>query len=442
PQLALRNGQILTPHLTTTHTTHTTDTASTWSPEGTVLITGGTGTLGSLLARHLVVEHGVRHLLLTSRRGPNAPGAGELHEELTALGAHVRIETCDTADRTDLGNLLDTITPDHPLTAVVHTAGVIADSTLTTLTTDQLDTALRPKVDAAWNLHQLTRHHHLTHFVLYSSMAATLGAAGQANYAAANSFLDALAQHRHTHDLPAQSLAWGFWEQNSGMTATLGEADRSRMERSGLTPIPSERGLALFDAAGTVPDASLVTALLDLRKLRAAAGSVALPGILRELVGGTARRTATAALTSAGDSALRERLVGLSRPQAHEVLVGLIQAQAAAVLGYEAQEVDPAKAFKELGFDSLSAVELRNRLNAATGLSLPSTLVFDHPTARVLAGHLHSELTGARTATASAAPQVRQQNDEPVAIVGIACRYPGGVTDPEGLWNLVAEGRD
>ncbi|WP_030248274.1 SDR family NAD(P)-dependent oxidoreductase, partial [Streptomyces sp. NRRL S-350] len=178
-------------------------------PNGTVLITGGTGTLGSLLAQHLVTTHGIRHLLLTSRRGPDTPGADQLTTRLTELGATTTITACDTTDRHALDTLLTHIPTDHPLTAVIHTAGLLDDATLTTLTPRQLHTVLQPKTDAAWHLHQATRHLPLQAFVLYSSIAATIGSPGQANYAAANAYLDALATHRHTHGLPAHSLAWG-----------------------------------------------------------------------------------------------------------------------------------------------------------------------------------------------------------------------------------------
>ncbi|WP_461038755.1 beta-ketoacyl reductase, partial [Streptomyces mayteni] len=195
---------------------------------GTVLVTGGTGGLGALVARHLVTEHGARHLLLVSRRGPQAPGAGQLAEELRGLGARVTITACDTADPRALAAVLDAIPTDHPLTAVIHAAGVLHDATTENLTPDHLTTTLTPKVDAAWNLHQLTQDKNLTAFVLFSSLAGTLGTKGQANYAAANAWLDALAHHRHQHGLPAHSLAWGLWETTSGMTGHLTTTDHQR----------------------------------------------------------------------------------------------------------------------------------------------------------------------------------------------------------------------
>ncbi|WP_159047072.1 beta-ketoacyl reductase, partial [Streptomyces pactum] len=190
-------------------------------PNGTALITGGTGTLGALLARHLVHHHHVTHLHLTSRRGPDAPGARQLHDELTRAGAHITLTACDTTDPAELANLLATIPREHPLTTVIHTAGTLDDATTTNLTDTQLHTVLRPKIDTATHLHHLTLDHPVTTFVLYSSAAGQLGTAGQANYAAANTYLDALAHHRHAHGQPATSLAWGLWNTRSGMTGHL-----------------------------------------------------------------------------------------------------------------------------------------------------------------------------------------------------------------------------
>ncbi|MDA0567694.1 SDR family NAD(P)-dependent oxidoreductase, partial [Streptomonospora sp. S1-112] len=217
-------------------------------PAGTVLVTGGTGTLGVRLARHLVTAHGAGRLLLAGRGGPMAPGAAEAMAELTALGAEVEVRACDVADRAAVAALLAAVPPDRPLTAVVHAAGVLDDATLTALTREGLDRALAAKVDGAWHLHELTAEADLAAFVLFSSALGVLGAPGQANYAAANAFLDGLAHHRRARGLPATSLAWGLWAERSGLTGRLGAAGTARVRRCGLVPMPTVRALDLFDA--------------------------------------------------------------------------------------------------------------------------------------------------------------------------------------------------
>ncbi|WP_425579523.1 SDR family NAD(P)-dependent oxidoreductase, partial [Streptomyces coacervatus] len=413
-----------------------------WDPDGTVLITGGTGTLGGLVARHAVTARGARHLLLTSRRGMDAPGAAELAAELSELGAEVTVAACDAADRDALAALLAGIPAAHPLTAVVHTAGVLDDGVVGSLTPERLDRVLRPKVDAAVNLHELTRELEPADFVLFSSAAGTFGGAGQANYAAANVFLDALAQHRQARGLPATSLAWGLWAESSGMTGELDETDKSRMTRSGVLGLANDEGLALLDAAHRAGDALLVPMRLDLAPLRHADAS-SVPALLRGLVRGPARRAVEAGGTTAGSS-LKDRLLRLPEAEREQTLLDLVRSQVAAVLGHASPEaVEPTRAFKDLGFDSLTGVEFRNRLGAAAGLRLPATLVFDYPTPTALAAWLRGELLGAEAVSAlptRAATAVAQ--DDPIAIVAMSCRFPGDVRSPEDLWTLLAEGRD
>ncbi|MET8852029.1 SDR family NAD(P)-dependent oxidoreductase [Amycolatopsis sp. NPDC004625] len=405
-------------------------------PEGTVLITGGTGTLGGLLARHLAAEHGVRHLLLLSRGGPDAPGAADLVRE---LGDGVRVVACDVADRDALAAALAAIPAEHPLTAVVHTAGALDDGVLTALTPDRLDTVLRPKADAAVHLHELTRDLDLAAFVLFSSGAGVLGNPGQGNYAAANAFLDAAAQRWNATGSPTTSLAWGYWAQVSGLTGHLGRTDLRRHRRSGVTGLSSAEGLALFDAALRSPDAALVPVKLDLASLRGNDDPAAVSPLLRGLVR-PGRRVAATGVT-AGDG-WADRLRGLAEPEQKRVLVDLVRGEAAAVLGHATPEaIGTTQAFKEAGFDSLTAVELRNRVSTATGLRLPATVVFDHPTPDALARRVRTELLG--TAEPVAAPVTAAAGpDDPIAVVGMACRFPGGVTSPAGLWDLVAAGRD
>ncbi|WP_035792234.1 type I polyketide synthase [Kitasatospora mediocidica] len=423
------------------------DPVSALDPAGTVLVTGGTGTLGALVARHLVTAHAARHLLLVSRRGPAADGADALRDELTALGATVTVAACDTADRAQLAALLAEVPAQHPLTAVVHTAGVLDDGVVTALTPERLDTVLRPKLDAALHLHELTRGLDLAAFVLFSSAAGVLGNPGQGNYAAANACLDALAHHRRALGLPGVSLAWGYWSQASGMTRHLGSADLQRTKRLGMVGLSDAEGMALLDAAlraDAATPAALVAARFDLPALRTAARTGPVAPLLRALAP-TGRRTARSADGSATAS-LRERLARLGSAEQSEELVALVRRHAANVLGHAGPDAVRAdRAFKEAGFDSLTAVELRNRLAAASGLTLSATIVFDYPRPVALAEHLRARLFGDTTpdrAAAGAAATAAADPDEPIAIVAMSCRLPGGVASPEDLWRLVAGGVD
>ncbi|MFE6776903.1 beta-ketoacyl synthase N-terminal-like domain-containing protein [Streptomyces sp. NPDC057676] len=373
--------------------------------DGTVVVTGGTGVLGALIARHLVTHHHVRHLLLLSRRGPQAPNATQLHHELTQLGATTTITACDTSNPHQLTTALASIPPQHPLTGIIHTAGVLNDALLTNLTPQHTHTVLQPKTHTAWHLHQLTQHHHLDFFVLFSSSAAVLGGPGQGNYAAGNAFLDALAQHRRDQGLPGVSVAWGLWERESGMTGHLGAADLTRLRRAGTTPLTDAVGLDHFSAALRADRAALVAMGFDARAAREALGAQRVPPLLRQLVGAPARRVAVSGAEAAdGAQALVRRLAAVPEAERGRLLLGLVREQTALVLSYASGgEVGPEQAFKQLGVDSLTAVELRNRLGAATGLRLPATLVFDHPTPAALAGRLRAELTEALGEPAEAA---------------------------------------
>ena len=363
-------------------------------PEGTVLLTGGTGTLGRMTARHLVRERGVKHLLLVGRQGPEAPGASELVEELTGLGAQVTVAACDAADEARLGALLAGMPAAHPLTAVVHLAGVLDDATVQNLTDGKLHPVLRAKVDAAWNLHRLTEHLDLSDFVLFSSLASTVGAPGQANYAAANAFLDALALHRRASGLPAVSLAWGLWAEASGMTGHLDRGDQARLQRTGVLPMAEETALGLLDAAMDTGHAAVVPALFDTAALRRQAEADLLHPVLRDLVRGPARQTSRATGTTVDTAELR--LADVDPAERGRRVLELVRGNAALVLGHDSPEaVSVTQPFKELGFDSLTAVELRNRLNRATGLRLPATVIFAHPTPTELAEHLLAELAPA-----------------------------------------------
>ncbi|WP_460494672.1 type I polyketide synthase [Dactylosporangium cerinum] len=388
PQTAIRAGRITAPRLTRIATSAG-DTGPVIDPAGTVLVTGGTGTLGSALARHLVTVHGVRHLLITSRRGPAAPGADVLAADLAALGTEVTVAACDTADRDALAELLAAIPADRPLTAVVHTVGLLDDGIIAALDPARVDRVMRGKVRGAVNLHELTSDANLSAFVLFSSAAGTFGGAGQGNYAAANAFLDALAQRRRAAGLVATSLPWGPWEQPTGMTGALSEADVMRVRRTGLRPMSTPDGMALFDAAVRDGAPVVIPMLFETGALRAANGP--LLHLLRSLVRTPVRQEAAPAH---GDSAqLRRQLHDLPDEERHGAVLDLVRSHVAIVLGYTSPgEVRSERGFLDLGMDSLTGVELRNRIAAVTGLRLPATLVFDHPTPVALAHHLRHAL--------------------------------------------------
>jgi polyketide synthase 12 len=404
-------------------------------PDGTVLVTGASGALGGLVARHLVTTHGMRHLLLASRRGKDAPGAADLAAELTELGATVHTVACDVADRAALAEVIAAVPADAPLTAVVHTAGSTDDGVLSSLTPERVAAVLRPKVDGAWHLHDLTRDLDLAEFVLFSSAVATFGAPGQANYAAGNAFLDALARHRRATGLPGVSLAWGLWAVSSGITGDLQDTDRARLARGGVLPLATDHALELFDAARATGAGVALPVRLDLAALRDA-----VPPLLRGLVRGPALRLAKAGGAAEGEWA--RQLLAQPANTRERAVADLVAAQAAAVLGHASvAAIGADRTFKDLGFDSLAAVELRNRLTALTGLSLPATLVFDYPTVAALAEHVLAEVHGSPAATRPPSTSSDTGTD-PIVIVGMACRYPGGVRSPEDLWDLVTEGRD
>ena len=392
PQVALREGMLLVPRLAERRAEHVTR-GTRFDPDGTVLVTGGTGALGSLFARHLATRHGVRHLLLVSRSGPDADGASELSAELQELGCVARVLACDVTDRSALADLLARIPPAHPLIAVLHTAGLLDDGVVESLDPEQLDRVIAPKLDAALALDELTAQRELSAFVLFSSAVGTLGGAGQGNYAAANALLDALAQRRRHRGLAATSLAWGLWQPTGrGQAERMAGDALARLEwqirsRTGMLPIEAERGLALFDASLADSDPVLLPVRLDIGAIRANAqvGAVAPP--LRGLAGRPRRRSRD----SAGE--FRQKLSGASSSERDALVRELVFAELAAVLGYPTPEaIDPDRTLPEHGIDSLSAVELRNHLALRTGLRLPTTLAFDHPTPAGLVDHLRERL--------------------------------------------------
>ncbi|MDU0292622.1 type I polyketide synthase, partial [Saccharothrix longispora] len=431
PQVALRGGTVLVPRLD--RVTPTAEPLRPLDPEGTVLITGGTGAIGAVVARHMVTERSARHLLLVSRRGPDAPGAADLRAELTALGAHVTVAACDVADRDALAALLRDVPAEHPLTAVLHTAAVVDGGLVEQLTEEQLARVLAPKATAALTLHELTEDLDLAEFVLFSSLTGVLGDVGTGAYAAANSLLDALAHHRRAQGLAGTSLAWGLWSVRGEQTA-LSRADLDRMGRAGVLALSEGEALARLDHACAAPDALLVPAKLDLT-----ARSGAVPTMLRRLVRVSSRRVAA---TGQARDSLAARLLATPVTDRADLVLDLVRAQAATVLAHATTDlVEASRAFRDLGFDSLTAMELRNRIGTATGLRLPATLVFDYPTPELLADHLLERLVGDTPAPARPAA-VGDVADDPIAIVAMSCRFPGGVASPEDLWRLVRDGVD
>ncbi|MEV4300845.1 type I polyketide synthase [Microbispora rosea] len=381
PQVALRGGTLYAPRLARTGTA---EPAAAPFGTGTVLITGGSGALAGRVAQHLVTTYGVNRLVMLSRTGGGTALAATLRDQ----GAHVTLAAADVADRAAMAEVLAAIPAEHPLSAVVHTAGVLADGIVEQMTPDQLERVLRPKVDGALTLHQLTRDLDLAAFVLFSSASAIFGTPGQANYAAANAFLDVLAQHRQALGLPGQALAWGPWAEG-GMAGTLAEADRQRMARGGVHPFEITSGLAAFDAAVSAPVAPVVPIRLDLAAVRAG-------GEVAPLLRGLVRRPIAKAATPTATVPVAQRLAGLPAEDQHGLLLDLVHDHVAGVLNYPAgQPVEPTRGFLDLGFDSLTAVELRNGLTAATGLRLPATVIFDYPTPEDLAGHLREQLAPA-----------------------------------------------
>ncbi|WP_157036483.1 type I polyketide synthase, partial [Streptomonospora alba] len=367
--------------------------------DGTVLITGATGGLGALVARHLARNHGVDSLVLAGRRGLEAPGMAELYEELTDRQVRVSVAACDVADPEAVAGMLGRVPADRPLKAVVHAAGLLDDGVVSGLAPGRIDTVLRPKLDGAVTLWRQVRELKPAAFVLFSSVSGTLGGAGQAAYAAANASLDALAARLRSEGAPATSMAWGMWDRSSGMAEKLGEADLRRVARSGVEPMEPDEALGLFDEALRRAEPVVAPVRLAPAALRSAAQDGLLPPVLRALApraGGPAASPASGARLPAAPSPaapLAERLAGLPEPESRDTVLELVRSTAASVLGYaEAGAIDPEQGLLDAGFDSLTAVELRNRLNKATDLRLPVTLLFDYPTAAAIAEHLLGEL--------------------------------------------------
>jgi NAD(P)-dependent dehydrogenase (short-subunit alcohol dehydrogenase family)/acyl carrier protein len=408
PQLIARHGNLLVPRLS--RLPSPTERAQPWDGEGTVLITGGTGGLGALIACHLVAERGARHLLLVSRSGARASGVDELSGRLRSNGATVSVTACDVSDRDAVADLLSTIPPQHPLTAVIHAAGVIDDGVIATLSKDRVERVFRPKVDGALLLDELTRHVELDAFVLFSSVAGVVGAAGQGNYAAANSALDAVAARRQERGRRGTSIAWGWWDDSGAMTRHLGQADRARLVASGLSAMPVDEGLALFDAAEIHRRPTILAARLDRSHPRASWST---------------RTVIPAGRRSHRLSARLAQALPADRPA---VVLKAVLEETAAILGHATAGVEPERSFKDLGLDSLGAIELRNHLSASAGVRLPSTLVFDHPNPAAVSVYLLEQV-----ASGSTDVQVRSADAELERLDAVLAAIAATGIDPRKL---------
>ncbi|MFJ8547373.1 SDR family NAD(P)-dependent oxidoreductase, partial [Streptomyces sp. NPDC093586] len=437
PEIAVRAGEVRVARLVAVDPEPDDATAGTPVLRGTALITGGTGELGRELARHLVRTRGVRRLVLTSRRGDQAPGAAGLAAELTRAGADsVRIAACDVTDGEALAGLIGSI---DDLDSVWHLAGVLDDGLLPDQNTERLERVLAPKLDAALHLHELTREHTLSEFVVFSSLAGVFGSPGQSTYAAGNAFLDAFAGWRVHAGLPARSLSWGLWEQAGlGLTAHLGQAELARIRRMGIEPLSVDEGLRALDAALAARPGHLVPVRLVPAALRRGRDEV--PAVLR----GMARPRLRRANTAEAPSGLRGRLAAMSPDQRRESLTLLVRSAAAGVLGLPDEGAVPARqALRDLGLDSLMAVELRRRIAQETEVSLPATLAFDHPTPAAMAAFLLERMDLTQSVQpARTRVRTEDEDDDPVAIVSMACRLPGGVGTPEEFWELLSSGGD
>ncbi|WP_435593867.1 SDR family NAD(P)-dependent oxidoreductase, partial [Nocardia sp. bgisy118] len=406
---------------------------SLWKPRGSILVTGGTGALGAHVARWLA-RGGTENLILASRRGLDAPGAVQLQEELSGLGAQVEVVACDVADRDAVARLLASVPARYPLTAVVHAAGVLENSRLDEAQLADFADAIRAKACGAAHLDDLLADEPLDAFVVFSSVAGVWGSGGQANYAAANAFLDALAQRRRARGLAATSVAWGAWA-GEGMGALAAQ----QLQDYGITAMEPRLALTALGQILDHDETSVVVADVDWERF-VETFAWARPSRLVEAL---CEKRPRESLAFVDESALSRQLSPVPAAERQAVVLDVVRGEIAAVLGHAtAAAVDPERAFTEAGFDSLTAVELRNRLGAVTGLRLPATLVFDYPNPAALAAFLTEQVAGTARPESAAPVSVSVSNDEPIAIVGMACRLPGGVRSPEGLWDLVASGGD
>ncbi|MGN9789439.1 beta-ketoacyl synthase N-terminal-like domain-containing protein, partial [Nonomuraea sp. ZG12] len=423
-----------------------------WVPQGTVLLTGASGVIGPDLAAWLT-DAGVEHAVLTSRRGPGTPGAGVLAAFLAEAGSAVSMVACDVVDRDALAGLLAWIpTVASPLSAVIHAAVAVELMSVEQTSLDQLALALSAKVAGATHLDELTADLDLDAFVLFSSITATWGVGEHGTYAAANAHLDALAENRRARGLPATSVAWGVWSSGGRFDEPdPGEPvqDRpqslipERIRRQGLRLLEPERALTVLGQVLADDETVLSVADVDWPRFSAVFNAVRSWPLLEEIPEARQVDSGATVVASGDGAALLERLVGVSPAQRERIVTDLVGGHAAAVLGHaSADAVDAARAFREMGFDSLTAVDLRGRLNQATGLQLPSTVVFDYPSPVMLARQIVTQLMGTQQVASTVSRVTPVSATDPVVIVGMGCRYPGGVDSPEAMWELLASGGD
>jgi NADP-dependent 3-hydroxy acid dehydrogenase YdfG/acyl carrier protein len=409
-EIALREGELLVPRLTAVKDEAADPTEL--DPDRTVLITGATGGIGALIAEHLVATHGARHLLLVSRSGESAPGALDLRARLAEQGAEVEIAACDVSERSQLETLLAGVPKEHPLGAIIHCAAVLDDGLLESMDQERLERVFAPKADAAWHLHELSAGFELTHFVCFSSIAGLLGSPAQANYAAANAFLDGLAAHRRATGLAGSSMAWGLWLEGDGMASRLAEADLARMRRGGIAALSEQQGLDLFDRVLAGSRALGIAARFDRAVLRREAAAGGLVAKLERVAGPRQNRAGAQA------GALARRLREAPQAKRGQLAEDFVRAEVAAILGHSsAAAIGLDEVFKDLGFDSLAAIELRNRLSAASDRRLAASVVFDYPTTAALAAHLLGEAADVKPAAAASRPtrlaaQIEEASDE------------------------------
>ncbi|MEU8901779.1 type I polyketide synthase [Nocardia sp. NPDC048505] len=393
PELAVRAGQAWVPRLVSVPVPDRLEPPLT----GTVLITGGTGTLGAHVARHLVQTYGVRDLVLVNRQGDSAPGAAELVAELRAKGATAHVVASDISDRDAVRRLVTALPTGASLRGVIHAAGVFGGGTIAGLTGERIEATLRAKVDGAWHLHEATLDMDLSFFVLFSSAGGLVLTSGQGGYAAANVFLDSLATHRHALGQVATSIAWGPWE-GAGMGAEISDLQVTRIRRQGISALTANAGLRLLDAVLASERPVVAPIIIDRATLRSRSDE--LPALLRGFVPAPARSVAAGLDQLA---ALRARLRPLADSQRLQQVLALVRTAVATVLSYPSSaDVAPDATFQDLGFDSIGAMEFRERLRRETGMTIPVTLVFDHPTPKQLAEQLITEL-GLAQPTAPAA---------------------------------------
>lgn len=362
--------------------------------DGAVLITGGTRGIGQLVARWLAKDYGIQRLVLMSRQGENAPGAGKLVQDLASLGAESVVVAGDVAELNDLTKVMETFGKDYPLRGVVHTAGVIDDGVLSALTPPRCDATLRPKTNGAWHLHQLTKNLDLDLFVMFSSISGIMGTAGQGNYAAANTFLDALAYLRQAENLPGTSIAWGIWD-GAGMSANMSDTGRIRYANAGLHTLQPGQGVELLEKSVRDGSALTVAAMYDLDQLRRYHDERhQRPWLLLSLLGPCrSLKDETVVSGSNEDHSLRARLRDAPTEDPASVVLAAVRGAAAMTLGFASSEkVDVNLPLQQIGIDSLTAFLISSRLTKLAGLALSPRIVFDYPTLVALSEYLLSQM--------------------------------------------------